>query len=65
MKMWAGSVLRLDMSGKRQMCPKVDVADIVQCRICCLCIILLLFLIFSHFHVGSMCLMRRLHLARS
>ena len=39
MKMWAGSVLRLDMSGKRQMCPKVDVADIVQCRICCLCII--------------------------
>ena len=26
---------------------------------------LLLFLIFSHFHVGSMCLMRRLHLARS
>ena len=27
--------------------------------------ILLLFLIFSHFYVGSMCLMRRLHLARS
>ena len=25
----------------------------------------LLFLIFSHFYVGSMCLMRRLHLARS
>ena len=26
---------------------------------------LLLFLIFSHFYVGSMCLMRRLHLARA
>ena len=29
------------------------------------CLLLLLFLIFSHFYVGSMCLMRRLHLARS
>ena len=28
-------------------------------------VLLLLFLIFSHFYVGSMCLMRRLHLARS
>ena len=27
--------------------------------------LLLLFIIFSHFYVGSMCLMRRLHLARS
>ena len=26
---------------------------------------LLLFLVFSHFYVGSMCLMRRLNLARS
>ena len=34
-------------------------------QVCMTCILLLLFLIFSHFYVGSMCLMRFLHLARS
>ena len=32
MKIWAGNVIRVDMSGTSQMCPHVDVADFLQRR---------------------------------